>query len=69
MSNFPTDRAVELLCEDATNPYGWLSDGIYETAEPDKENGIVTLENGDSIDLYALVDIVKQAIKENEGER
>lgn len=41
MEYFPNKRAVELLCEDANNERGWLSDGLYETATVDKDTGIV----------------------------
>lgn len=66
MRNFPTDRIVEMLCEDAISEYGWLSDGPYETAEPDEDTGTITLGNGDSIDLYALVSVVREAVEETE---
>ena len=66
MRNFPTNKIMEMLCEDATREDGWLSDGLYETAEPDEDTGTITLDNGNSIDLYALVDVVRKAIEESE---
>lgn len=32
MSAPPINEIVDRLCEDATNEYGWLGDGLCETA-------------------------------------
>ena len=66
MEYFPNKRAVELLCEDANNERGWLSDGLYETATVDKDTGIVHVGEHGSIDLYAIVSLVEKGIKERE---
>lgn len=60
MEYFPNKRAVELLCEDANNERGWLSDGLYETATVDKDTGIVHVGEYGSIDLYAIVSLVEK---------
>lgn len=66
MEYFPNKRAVELLCEDANNERGWLSDGLYETATVDKDTGIVHVGEHGSIDLYAMSVWSKKASKTRE---
>lgn len=66
MEYFPNKRAVELLCEDANNERGWLSDGLHETATVDKDTGIVHVGEHGSIDLYAIVSLVEKASKTRE---
>lgn len=63
--NFPYMEIAEKLCEDATNEYGWLSDGLYEDAQPNlNDSGSIHVSGDGSIDLYALLSMVEEMVME-----
>lgn len=63
--NFPYMEIAEKLYEDATDEYGWLSDGLYETAQPNLNGpGSIHVDQTGSIDVYALLSIVEEMVRE-----
>lgn len=63
--NFPYMEIAEKLYEDATDKYGWLSDDLYKTAQPNLNGpGSIYVDQAGSIDLYALLSIVEDMVRE-----
>ncbi|MFZ3412074.1 hypothetical protein [Bifidobacterium adolescentis] len=69
MLNLPIYEIVDRLCEDATDEFGWLSDGLYKTAVPHSERGTVYVDRPGNINLYALMGIIEQTVNEMEEDK
>lgn len=69
MLNLPINEIVDRLCEDATDEFGWLSDGLYKTAVPHSGEGTVYVDRSGSIDLYALISLIEQTVNEMEEDK
>lgn len=63
--NFPYMEIAEKLYEDAVDQYGWLSDDLYKTAQPNLNGpGSIYVDQAGSIDLYALLSIVEEMVED-----